>query len=302
MVSLVDYLNESLRQHISVELDWCIYEKHGSYDGIDFHSMTIYNKIKDFLNNHHNNESYRFSFSSEKEFTTKNVFFENIIILIKNSKNTIQCGYNSLCGLTYGEGNDKNKLMCIELNVIMPFNKMHDDYMEDELLKQISHELTHAYEDYQLVKNGKGGLTKLFDEEYKNASINPNENLCSLYKYFFTEPEKNAYIAELREYMLIKARKVNMFDQNASKNILTEVKDSTIYKKYINIASQINSLTIDSDELKDIMKLKAFKGMTPNKVVKKLKDDALRLKNKLEKTIAKTVCDCIEIETPKRVV
>ena len=71
---------------------------------------------------------------------------------------------------------------------------------------------------------------------------------------------------------------------------------------YINLVTCINELQPNDDDVKDILRLKDFRGMTANKAIKKLKDDALRLKNKLEKTIAKTLSDCVEIIRPPRYV
>lgn len=294
MVSLVDYLNESLRQHISVDVI-SVLEKHGSYDGCETQATEICNVLYEKAED----KKHQLINIDFKDVDVQNKFFNKISIILRKTSERPDTSYDVYFG---GKNFHDDKFECIRLYIDCNVNELiNNKSIDGDLYSSVCHELMHAYEDFQLTKSGKDGLSKLLDYEYTNASKNLHKGkLVDFYKYFFMEPEKNAYIGELREQMLAKAKKLSIYDRNSSKKLLNEFKNTDIYKNYINIITAINSLSPDDECINDIMKLKAFQGMTPNKVVKKLKDDALRLKNKFEKTVAKTLSDCVEIIWPPR--
>lgn len=294
MVSLTDYLNESLRQHISVDVI-SVLEKHGSYVGCETQAIEICQALQEKAEDK-KQQTITIDFSN---INVPDKFFDKVRIILRNIPGRPDTSYDAYFG---GKNFHDNKFGCIRLYIDCDVNDLiNSKSIDGDLYSSVCHELMHTYEDFQLTKPGKDGLSKLLDYEYKQANDNLYKGkLVDFYKYFFMEPEKNAYIGELREQMLAKAKKLSIYDRNSSKKLLNEFKNTDIYKNYINIITAINSLNPEDDAVNDIMKLAAFKGMTPNKVVKKLKDDALRLKNKLEKTVAKTLSDCVEIIWPPR--
>lgn len=299
MKSLRNFLNDALDSHISIDMHQLVFnEKHGGYDGCEVQAEFIFYKILEGLK------------GKDKEIVINDVqngviFFDKIIIHNDTKKNGIQFMYDANSGLTYDKTTEKLNVIHIIMNAGFNVNDI-DDLIEDSeakrsvkmiMMNDIAHEMTHAYEDYCLIKSGKGGLAKLFDNDYANARDYAGKDIIKAYSYFFSEPEKNAFVAELRDFMLHQVKEVYPWDKNASKKVLNDVKKTNVYNRYMILMSYITDMTRHPEYVNEFKKLKKFEGMSDNKIVKKLQDEMLKLKSKMEKVIAKTAADCILTES-----
>lgn len=164
----------------------------------------------------------------------QNCFFENVQISIEYKKSSINDGDGR-----YKHGNILNELDDDKLKfLIIDISISSDKYHFRELLEKIfAHEITHAFDNFQRLKNKQ---MSLFDTNKKDGYENNKEWFSSNYNdrlmpieafrrviYFLNKSEMNAYASTLKSEM-----KKNIESYNNVDNVSKLLKNCSIYEHY----------------------------------------------------------------------
>lgn len=186
-----------------------------------------------------------------------------------------------------GNGNEKtDKYYPLRINVNMfKANKKR-------LLVTIMHELTHAYEDYNLFIKGENRLIdKAMDIGYNYNNIgsyNGYKNYLSYLLYYITEFERNAFVSELKaELQNTEQHFMNISD------IIQFLKSTSVYKNYQKIITYIDFFTnLEDKESQEIVfkwlnELSNLKFDTYGRFAKYLKNKQRDIERKINTFIPK---------------
>lgn len=298
MKSLSDYVKEYDNSDLAISFkrDFYLYEnlykideKYGSYEGqlrfTDALSKAILKSI-DF------DEDTDQSFVIKKDElledmpNLQNVFFNNLHIKCSKQKSTAYIQDKTTKDKTNLQFND----VYININIISA-----DNYQE--LYVSLTHELTHAWEDYQrFVKRCELSLSELvkvgspYSKMRKHEYIDPDIDLCKELLYSLTSIEQNAFISELSN-VLSKDDKINDY-----KNALKKFKSSDTWRRYEEIVNLLDYIkknddtkTLDSltkawNEVYNEDKLSSY-------VYKKVYNIAIKAYDKIKKLVPKIYFD-----------
>ena len=109
--------------------------------------------------------------------------------------------------------------------------------MLDETLTALSHELLHAYEDYRRKINGYKGIGEMsLYMPYRGYLANYEESEIAKLLYRLVSFERHAYLSEL--YVAL----VNRTKSYQKKELLEALKDTEIYKIYVETADVVSRL------------------------------------------------------------
>ena len=298
MKSLKDFLNKTiientdihdglLSNHFYIEFnfsdsnlkskEYYLNEKYGTYDSeVDF-VISLSKYILDDLK-----ESDSFSYTIKKEDLEEagfyNIFFKEITIKVGNSYTT---GFINT--VKYDEKSRLFESILITIN-----NKEYNDF--DNLLKVLTHELTHAWEEYgRYINNSELKLSDLSNKEssyVENVFKKPDndgEKICKTILYFLTNFEINAYISELST--VLEKEGLEIKDYN---DALNHFKKTDIWINYSKILDIIENLDEKyKEDFKNYYNRINKTSLTFNKIQKKLLDKCKKVFNKISTLIPK---------------
>lgn len=294
MIPLIEYINQNdygnslIDKHFELHskilsnlkrtID--INETHGTYDGqikfIKVLAKTIYvNYVKNKLDG--------FTITNDKLNKFDNIFFSKLHIIYKEGAQT---GY-----LSKNNFNEKTKLFD---EVLISIDA--DEYSEyNDILLCLTHELTHAWEDYQRVLNNKLSIRGYDDDDYEDYitdmdDVNSPKAVYNRLKYMLDKSEINAYVSELRS--IIETNK-----PKTPKEAIDLLKQSETYQTYI----IFNTLVRDK-KIQDIDKYynKDHKTTyTTDKVIKILSNKIIKIINKITSVYPKMYFDYVESQSIK---
>lgn len=245
-----------------------ICEKLGKFKEQDSFILSIANNIATILDENPYPITKDFTFDEQTLIDNdfKFLFFKNLKIIHANENK-----YNTY----YTKYNDKERIfdiICININL-----KTNNTY--NKLAKTLTHELTHAYDDFTRHINNEEILKDYYNRESKENTFNYNKTLKSDNKKYrmllnnLSEPEKYAYLNELD--IELESSNFDIFNYNtfddAYKGALDIIfkNENSPYKIYldgldlmnelaknnkeifINVYNDVNNSNLDFDEIYD---------------------------------------------------
>ena len=293
MVSLKEYLKESLLHHIALELKELdpIYEKYGEYNGCDDLASYIQERCKknDSL------ETIIITYDEVKHI--ENIVFDNLEIeLVKD--NFIHALYDTESTQHINEVTRRFKYCKIVIYFI-------DESSMNKIHSIIEHELIHLFTDYKLRQSGLKSFLDIFknDEVYKKSrefiTRKPLEQReINRALYMLNEYEKNTFIAQLMD-------EINELKQSYSDNSIDATKmynmirSLDIYQVYMQIGDFIRRY--DNDNLTKREKENIViewenifnKTESLDSIFKQLKHKFIKTKNKIESLIPKKIAESV---------
>lgn len=184
----------SLTNFLYINEDRNIFEKHGVYDGqIKFCKELAIYIYEEIQKNRHKIINFNIS-KEELDTIFDGIFFKELKVRVSDDETT---GYEAK------NSNYDNKAMLF--NSIEIYINSRDYKTKESLLTMLTHEITHAYEDWN--RHQKQNIPSLFNinnnTEYKKVvsksiySDNGFEKICAQIIYTFSSVERNAYLSEL---------------------------------------------------------------------------------------------------------
>lgn len=293
MITLKEYLKESLLHHIALELKELdpIYEKYGEYNGCSELASYIENKCKD------NENLNKIIIKYDEVKHIDNVVFDNLEIEFIEDK-----FIHALYDVKSTQSIDENTKRFKYCKIVLYFddrsslNKMHSI---------IEHELMHLFTDYKLQQNGLKSFLDIFknDEVYKKSKefilrkpLEQREINRAL--YMFNEYEKNAFIAQLMDEIneLKKSYSDNSIDATKMYHM---VQSLDIYKAYMQIGDFIRRYDNDNLTKREkeniVIEWKNIFDKTESldSIFKQLKYKFIKTKNKIESLIPKKIAESV---------
>ena len=308
MKNIQRYLEESLLQHIAIELKKqdIIYEKFGEYDGCEDLSKYIINKLKKV-----NYQNIIITYNDVKYIN--NIVFDNLYIIFNESdkniadyiiptqedkqsliQHNLNPNYEEYSTINNKTNRFSNCLIIIESH----------SFRNNRLESLLEHELTHLFNDYKIQSIGLTSFFDIFNNDSYKRTKEYNQHKHPLKAsqlenalYLFNEYEKNAFIAQLcSEIRELKQHdeyyKNNKLDAN---KVYDAVKGLDIYQAYMNIGNFINDFDNNALTKREQIEIiseweKIYKEkLTLNQIFKKLKQKFIKTKQKIESIIPKKI-------------
>lgn len=284
MKTLEEYINEQLFSHLCI--DYNIYENAGLYDGIEDLCNFLTNKIRS-----HQEKLFKISYTEDDRELSKfkNIFFKKIILTCERSNkynNDAEYTINSISGYD----SISKKFNIVRINVFL--SQKHNP---QEVYSILLHELTHAWDNYNAYKNNTTNLNQA------NRIINypkilnlvdygvDGEKILGDIMYFLNDIELNAWVASFAGYLY-------EYDEiSTPQEALKIIKNSDLYKNYINIGEWVTSLYNNDKRLNQNTVHQICNSYnklyntdyTEYKIKKILYNKYIKAKNKIDSSIGK---------------
>lgn len=297
MKTLKEYLEQSLLQHIAIELqeDDPIYEKYGLYDGCKDLASFLVLKIKQNINK----EEICIQFD---ELTgIDNIIFNKLYINLINSDEII--AEYDLDQPPIIDYNTKRFDKC-RINIYGMNSNFGTKWKQLEYI--LEHELTHIYNDYKLQIKSLKSFLDIFqnDDAYsksKSYIYDTNKNFANLIKksiYLLNNYEQNAFIAQfIGQIGDIKKEYLKTHKQVDANQFLKEIKQIDIYKEYETIGWMIQLydnhrlFKRDIESIKNEWFLVTGQQLDIDKIFNIIKKKFVKFKNKIESYIPKKIAE-----------
>lgn len=276
------YLEFAFSSYKFQDIGSYINEKYGTYDGeVDFVLILSEYIVKDLQES--DSFSYKLNKEDLEEVGFKNIFFKEIIIKIGNSYIT---GFNDN-NIKYDKTGKLFETVIININ-----SKDYNDF--DSLTKVLTHELTHAWEEYgRYINNSELKLSELTNNSSKykdyiaSDSITNGEKICKTVLYFLTNFEINAYMSELST--ILRKENLKIKDYN---DALEHFKNSDVWTNYSRVLVTLENLKEEyKEDFKNYYNKINNVSLTYNKIQKKLLDTCKKVFNKMSTLIPKIYYD-----------
>lgn len=293
MKTLKDYIIESVLFDIGIELN----ETNGAFNDTSSVSVYISNKINDLYYN---------KGIDEKEFTVyrNDILKGDIIFDSLTVKYYIDNSINK-CIAKYSYVNEST----IDIFIICP-----DNFSVIDLRKIIAHEYHHFSQNLILIGKGLKDFNDIFnkDEKYKelyNTARNFNDRFQPLEirklrnaLYILDKFELAAFISQLCEEVNILKEQRKIHHQITPSDIYNIIKDTDIYKAYINLGMFIDEYKenkLSQKEINNIISewnnLQKTNIKNPNKIFRQLESRLKRSLKHINKVIPKKIIETLEI-------
>jgi len=180
--------------------------------------------------------------------------------------------------------------------IIINWNR--NDGLENEIARQLTHELTHAYNDYMtfVKSNGNNRLHTSavgdYNRSIRTAMGDPSKNADKLKKavsfilYFFERPERNARFAQL-QYELENSRIKIINSVTAEKAI----KSTTLFSELESLNRVVNTVLSNIDVFVPYFRDILRNGWSAQKITKWLQKQRDEFNTKFMKTASKIAYD-----------
>lgn len=181
------------------------------------------------------------------------------------------------------------------------FNENIDIYA-----KLIIHELLHAYEDYNRIKNTGQGIFACYNEKYKKsfAHINSQNDIkrcLGRCNYFLNNQERNAYLSQLESDIenIFKNEHIKIEDFNYTE-FKDKLKNTDVWKQYFKLSTfilKLNNSEYSNEQkqyVEDIWNQLYNENKTFNQINKELYNNWQKFENKFEQLVPKIICRYIE--------
>lgn len=263
-----------------------ICEKLGKFEEQDSFILSIANIMATILDKNPYPITKDFTFDEQTlvDNDFKFLFFKNLKIIHANENK-----YNTY----YTEYNDKERIfdiICININL-----KTNNTY--NKLAKTLTHELTHAYDDFTRHINNEEILKDYYKRDSKENTFNYAKTLKSDNKHIrillnnLSEPEKDAYLNELD--IELESSNFNIFDyetfDDAYKGALNIIfKDNnSSYKIYLDGLTLLDNLKTNKDKenFKNVYNDVNNSKLSFDEIYDKVDDDLYNILNEIEEKI-----------------
>ena len=293
MKTLKDYIIESVLFDIGIELN----ETNGAFNDTSSVSVYISNKINDL---YYNKGVY------EKEFTVyrNDILKGDIIFDSLTVKYYIDNSINK-CIAKYSYVNEST----IDIFIICP-----DNFSVIDLRKIIAHEYHHFSQNLILIGKGLKDFNDIFnkDEKYKelyNTARNFNDRFQPLEIrklrnafYILDKFELSAFISQLCEEVNILKEQRKIHYQITPSDIYNIIKDTDIYKAYINLGMFIDEYKenkLSQEEINNIISewnnLQKTNIKNSNKIFSQLESRLKKSLKHINQVIPKKIIETLEI-------
>ena len=293
MKTLKDYIIESVLFDIGIELN----ETNGAFNDTSSVSVYISNKINDL---YYNKGVY------EKEFTVyrNDILKGDIIFDSLTVKYYIDNSINN-CIAKYSYVNEST----IDIFIICP-----DNFSVIDLRKIIAHEYHHFSQNLILIGKGLKDFNDIFnkDEKYKelyNTARNFNDRFQPLEirklrnaLYILDKFELSAFISQLCEEVNILKEQRKIHYQITPSDIYNIIKDTDIYKAYINLGMFIDEYKenkLSQEEINNIISewnnLQKTNIKNSNKIFSQLESRLKKSLKHINQVIPKKIIETLEI-------
>lgn len=266
-------------------------EAKGMVEGDDEILTAIFKKIQQETNNGEKNARIRITNEDVLPNLTTEPFFENIVVEVdynQDNEQLLQAEYIP----KYNQITPNNKMEGVCIVVVMHGNYR---YLIHQLYALISHELLHAYEDYQrTLKTGKGLDIAANETGYMNnkqvlqlakqTQNNVIEQLSYIY-YYSCSFEANAYTNQLKQQMKLFKQSITNAD-----DAMNTLQYTPLYQGYIQIGNTLNYISANMVEYrKDIEEwytLVYNKKLSAGKIMRRLRNLYNKTWNRMRKSTA----------------
>lgn len=291
MKTLKDYIIESVLFDIGIELN----ETNGAFDDTSAVSVFISNKIYELYNKSIYDKQF---VVNRNEILRGDVIFDSITIKYYIDDNINKC----IAKFSYI--NDKD----VDIFIVCPNN-----FSVIELRKVIAHEYHHFSQNLILIGKGLRDFDDIFnkDEKYRelyNTARNFNDRFQPLEVrklrnalYILDKFELNAFISQLCEEVNILKEKRQLDKSITPNEIYNIIKDTDIYKAYINLGIFIDEYktnNLSQEEINNIISewnnLQKTNIRNPNKIFKQLENRLKRSFKHINEVIPKKIIETLK--------
>lgn len=239
-------------------------------------AKSIYNKLQSI----DNIENFKVKLSKQylQKCGFKFIFFNDIFI---------KFGYNTQYNLKYSKFDKDNNIMDL-VHIEINFYE-YDNYQK--IARALTHELLHAYEDFNRNLNNKDSLQNAYDKKYKKTLSNENIEYGVLLNNI-TKIEQNAYLNELN--IELPTSKFNIFDYNtfdeafdaAKKKVFINSSTVQVYNDVLNKIQEIYDGTPEEqDKFTNTYNKINNKNWKFNKIYNKVNNVLIKIFDKIDKRI-----------------
>lgn len=267
-------------------------ERHGSYDGLMEFVVAIATQLAEDIKG---NDEVKYELSKKdlideegKEFF-QNVFFDKIMIDSSISNNSTAYLSNK------SHYDEKSKLL--DLIYIKIDSKEENTY--DKLVRALAHELTHAYENYKRLLQGKDSLSSLVSRDtkyYKAIHYNNDgsfEDCVKSMEYYLTSFEKNAFLTEFRASL--EGKKIRDY-----KDALEDFKKTEIWQQYNGLHNLMKN-DIDWQDFCDTYNEEFDTDYSPSRFKKWITNRIEKTYQKMMRLIPKVYFDYYDTQKKKEI-
>ena len=258
---VLPHITISYNEHNTHNRFHIIMEKYGVYDGL--------NELVDLICKDADEKRKQDEFSFQLIYTRKelkdikNIFFSKLVV-------DIELGESDNSEYEDNESINKKTLLFDEVIINIYAENIN------ELSEVLKHELTHAYNNYNLLLKDDNKMSELSNSDfytnlYPKLYMDEFEKYLRKVLYFTIGEEQNAFIAQLSDEL-----KQNKSKVKTPSDALNILKNSDIYKAYTGLFANIEKykhneldqkyINLITNEYNNICN----KNLTANKVFKKL--------------------------------
>ena len=298
-----DVLEEHLFRHCAMELSSAsdsVLESRGYVDNVADLIQALYKRINPDVGFMKINTKQTFVYDDMDIFKGVDTFFDRFRITIvvnynENYQETTSSGeYNDQSFIEY-DGDS----VCFWPEIFISVRGSDNLAIRRFIGKTLGHELTHAYNDYELFVNSKGkkrlgdSFLKGYSDIARGTSNTIEKNVDNII-YFTDRSERNAHIAQIRQELDSRKNYKQFFDALTFTEV---IKSTETYKKFVEVIDMLNELQnlalsdTTGRNSEDIVKV--VNALTGNKF-KRFRQAFNFLKDRVAKTKMK-----IEDQSPK---
>lgn len=266
-------------------------EAKGMVEGSDEIIEVIMNKVQQQTQNGNIETQVQVTTQDFNNLQTQ-PFFEDILIYIDYKKQP-QDGVKGVYIDKYNELNDdKTKLKTVVISCII-----HGDYRQliYQLQPILSHELLHAYENFQRIrKTGKNIQTAGEEMNYANnvrvmqiakSTNNVVIEQLSYIMYYCNSFERNAYTTQLKQQLKNFRNNISNAD-----DAMQTLQYTQVYQGYVTIGQNLNNIIANKDKYKEDVEewynLVYGKNLSCGKILRRLRNLYNKTWNRIRKSTA----------------
>lgn len=246
-----DYLDKQLLHHLNI--DYAYKDQKGINGSYTFESLGIFKDCKKIINYIVDNilNIYKKETSIDSEKISNDLFFNKLNLYFDiNNKNIIEGSYkigfeNDEDNIKYDLdrwNNDNKKFNFIEITVYN-FDDPNSEWQVDDLAEILTHELTHAWDDYILRLEGTSSLrNKKLSNDFNKELNNLREKILLDSIFNFDKNERDKYKEYLNKDIPLLKDVLYYLDKNEQNAYISQLNQVLKNKKFENTKDLVNYL------------------------------------------------------------